>query len=432
MTATRDFNYTAVTPEQGMALEDSSPDLLLWGPGGSGKTECGTVKAIAVAAQHPNNRIFLIRRKKVDLRLTLWKRFIERVPMELVASKDENRMYYKLTNGTEFLGLGLDTVQDVNKLASAECGMAVIEEAIEINEEHFDEKIKRAVRLPSAPFHQTLLLCNPGTPAHWIHKRWIMEKRQGYRNLYMPTIPQEANVLPQTFYDWLYSLTGIFAKRYREGKWVAIEGLVYTFDPEHHIIDPFPIHPNEGKVVCANDFGYDHPFVGHWWWVSPEDIWYLYREIYKTHKRVALHGEDMVGYFRKDARRPSVICDHDAENMADLRAAGIDTRHANKERLAGQQSVEKLFEEDRIFFFRDCLVERDMRRVIRKLPTCTVEEFPLYGWSNKGKEDMIKEFDDGMDTMRYAVHTGAPVEIDKEDIYANTESVTDQIANEWD
>jgi hypothetical protein len=245
-----------------------------------------------------------------------------------------------------------------------------------------------------------------------------MEKRQGYRNIYMPTIPPEEGLLKESFYVWFNSLTGIFAKRYREGKWVAIEGLVYTFDPAHHIIDPFPIPANEGQVVCANDFGYDHPFVAQWWWVSPEDIWYLYREIYKTHKRVALHGDDIVGYFRKDERLPRVICDHDAENMADLRAAGIDTVHANKERLAGQQSVEKLFEENRIFFFRDCLVERDMRRVIRKLPTCTVEEFPLYGWSNKGKEDMIKQFDDGMDTMRYAVHTGAPAEIDKEDIYA--------------
>ena len=43
---------------------------------------------------------------------------------------------------------------------------------------------------------------------------------------------------------------------------------------------------------------------------------------------------------------------------------------------------------------------------MQKLPIKTEDEFEFYVWANKKtKEDMVKELDDGMDCMRYAVHT---------------------------
>ncbi len=398
-----------LTPTQLEALESNASNLLLWGPGGSGKTEIASLKPVLVGCDS-KTIVYLIRRKKVDLRLTLWKRFCEKLPQELVVAQDQNRMYYRIQNGTEFFGLGLDTMKDVNKLASTECGLAVIEEATEMPEIYFDEKIKRSTRWPPAKLHQTLLCCNPGSPMHWIRHKFLLENRTGYKNIYMPTLPKELGILPLSWYEWLESLTGVFAQRYRDGKWVAVEGVVYPYDPQKHNIsrEKFnKIKLGAGKIVIAVDFGYEHPFVCQWWYISPEDNWYRYREIYMTNRRAEVHAKDIKQFCEEDGiPNHEVICDHDAENRADLRNAGIPTPLAVKDRLAGQQSVQKLFEEGRIFFVEGSLVEPDMRQVIKKLPTRTEEEFPLYVWANsKTKEDMIKQFDDGMDCMRYAIHT---------------------------
>ncbi len=181
-----------VTKEQKLSIEDITPNLLLWGQGGSGKTQVGVWKALLIGSMYKNNRIFLIRRKKVDLRTTLWKRMVELLPEEWIISGNESQMYYKIKNGTEFFGFGLDSIADVNKLASTECGTAIVEEATEIKEENFDEKIQRSVRYPKVPFHQTVLMCNPQSPSHWIYNRFIVNKDKNYNIFFLKHYPVQS------------------------------------------------------------------------------------------------------------------------------------------------------------------------------------------------------------------------------------------------
>ena len=125
-----------------------------------------------------------------------------------------------------------------------------------------------------------------------------------------------------------------------------------------------------------------------------------------TNRTVKVHSETIKEYCEKDKiKTPEIICDHDAEDRATLEENGIMTVKAEKDRLGGQQSVHNLFDNDRIFFFKDAVIETDTRRQIQKMPTCTEQEFGIYKWNNKGKEDMVKTKDDGMDCMRYAIHT---------------------------
>lgn len=88
-----------ITNEQKEVMEDMSPDLLAWGQGGSGKTQVGADKALLIATLYPGNVIYLIRRKKVDLRITLWKRFADKITDEMIVKKDEGRMYFRMANG---------------------------------------------------------------------------------------------------------------------------------------------------------------------------------------------------------------------------------------------------------------------------------------------------------------------------------------------
>jgi phage terminase large subunit len=220
-------------------------------------------------------------------------------------------------------------------------------------------------------------------------------------------------ILPPSYYLRIESLRGIYRARYKEGKWTAFEGLVYPFDPMKHVISRkkfekmFPNgFPSGWKTVIDVDFGYEHPFVCHWWKVSPENVWYLYREIYHTKIRPTIHGKNIVRFCKEDKVDPIAICDWDAAARADLRSCGIKTIKAKKDKILGQNAVEELFELNHIFFLEDALVEKDQSLEIAGKPTCTVDEFAGHIWLGKGKkEGWVEEDDHGMDGMRYGIYT---------------------------
>jgi PBSX family phage terminase large subunit len=396
--------FSARTEPQARAFEDISPMLLHDGGWFSGKTHVVAAKGMLLGLLYPGNCIGFVRRKRVDLEATLWKWFVDKVlPPELVTEHNDQKLYRKIRNGSEFFGAGLDSNGEVNKLASREYGFIGVEEATEIQEDDFDEKLLRCMRLPTVPFRQLMLVCNPQGPGHFLYQRFVVKKFDNYKRIQATILPN----VPPNYQAILDQMTGVFRLRYVLGEWASFEGLVYPFNPEKHIIEPFDIPKDWKRVICV-DFGFDHPFVCQWWAVSPSDVWYLYREIYYSRRTVKTHSKQIREFCDKDGiDYPNIICDHDAEDSATLRENGFETTLAQKDRLSGQQAVFDKFENDKIFYFRDCTIERDTRLVMEKKPASTIEEFPTYIWTNKAKEDMVKEKDDGMDTNRYAVYTDA-------------------------
>lgn len=433
-----------IAPEsraQHEAMLDKSLSLLFDGPWGSGKTHLGAGKGLAVGYDIPNNCIALVRKKRVDLEATLWKWFIDKIlPPEMVIDHNDAKLFRKITNGTEFHGVGLDSDKDVNKLASREYGLIIVEEAREISEDDFDEKILRCLRKPGIPFHQVVLLTNPDSPAHWIFKRFMLKRMDGYNRIKGTTLK---HLLPKSYLQRLDQLTGIYRKRYRDGEWVAAEGMVYPFDPMRHIVKSFAI-PYSWRRVMSIDFGFDHPFVAQWYAISPSDVWYMYREIYYSNRTVRNHAQQIKRFIQWDIENalrtleldmqegrinnarykekrdeiefnmnPSIICDHDAEDIATLNENGLRTRPAQKDRLAGQQAVYSKVENEQLYLFDDALVEVDQRLMMEGKPIRTADEYGTYVWVSKGKEDMVKEKDDGMDCQRYAIYTTGDYALDK-------------------
>jgi phage terminase large subunit len=226
--------------------------------------------------------------------------------------------------------------------------------------------------------------------------------------------------LPQSYYDRLDALRGVYRDRYRDGLWTAYEGLVYPYDPLKNLvsIDDVPFS-QEGDYYLGIDFGTDHPFSCQFWFKSPSDYWYMYREVYYSQRTARHHAPLIIQGCEKDGIEvPTIICDHDAEGIDTLREEfkkamrekdcpirNVRFIKAIKDRLDGQQAVYNLFEDERIFFVENALVERDQRLEMEGKPTCTVEEFAGHIWSGKTKEEWVKRDDHGMDTMRYVVYT---------------------------
>ena len=391
------------SPSQLEALYDFSPNLMYYGPWGNGKTFVLAAKALLMARMIPRNKIALIRRKRLHLEATTWKVLIDEVlPKSWISYYNKSKLYIRLHNGSEMFGYGLDSGDQLNALASQQFGWIGVEESREIREDQYDEQIGRSLRLPHVPdkFQQVMNVTNPDKPSHFLNVRFNTERWKGYKAIKGKILDK---LLPKSYIERVDQLRGVFRKRYKDGLWVGAEGMVYPFDPAVHIIERFPI-PKEWERVVVIDWGFDNPFVCQWWAIDPEGVWFLYREIYETHRTVPSLAPEIKAFNDVDGINPQVICDHDPGNRAILKAHKIKTKNAVKDRSNGQGTVEDLFNAEKIYHFEDALVRVDQRLVEARLPWCTVQEYPGYTWL-EGKEDMSHEEDHGMDTLRYGTHT---------------------------
>ena len=101
------YSFQPQNIEQKEAMEDTSHDLLFHGPWGTGKTHLGAAKAYMLAALYPGNVIGLIRKKRVDLKATLWKWFTDKIlPPAVVTAKNDTELYRRIVNGSEIYGIG--------------------------------------------------------------------------------------------------------------------------------------------------------------------------------------------------------------------------------------------------------------------------------------------------------------------------------------
>lgn len=160
------------------------------------------------------------------------------------------------------------------------------------------------------------------------------------------------------------------------------------------------------------DFGYVNPFVCQWWAIDGDGRMYRYREIYMTKRTVAQHAEQ-IKLLSIGETYEATIADHDAEDRATLRQAGIETLAATKEVSRGIQAVQQRLarghdERPRLFLLKNALVEPDAALAEAKKPTCAEAEFPAYVWQTTpdgrpDKEEPLKVNDHAMDCIRYAV-----------------------------
>ena len=389
-------------------MEATEASILFCGPWGSGKTRLMAEKAYYLCGRYPGYKAALVRRDLVHLRKTTWKELIEKtIPPWIMnrARYNKSELDIRFPNGAEICGCGLDESQ---KLASTEFSFIGVEEAIEIQDEDRFSWVEGRCRQPFQTFHQVMYACNAGAPAHYLYQRFYMRKF-GAMNGDDRVIEGETlwPILPASYRARMGMLKGRYRERFLENRWVGYEGLVYdVFDPGKMMIDreEAPKDMDKWDYVVAVDFGFNHPFVCQLWAVSPDDVWYLDKEIYQTGRTINSLSTD-INKMLKGKRVIDIFSDHDAEDQATLEEHGISTQNAQKEVSPGIQTVYNKMEKGQIKFFSDALVEKDPVLEMKGRPTCSVEEIQGYVWAEKSKESPKKERDDGMDTMRYAMHS---------------------------
>ena len=412
MTQSNSFNRfdTSQLPQQKEFMEALEKELLYSGAFGAGKSRVGCEKGLFLSLKYAGNKGLIIRKTFSSLRITTmdtWTRYV--CPPHLISSFNQETHICRLNNGSEILFAGLNDHPE--KIGSFEAGWIFIDESIEFSEDDYVMLLGR-LRLNTVPFRQIFMATNPASGQHWLYHKFYLEKDDGRKVIEANSLDNPYN--PQDYIDTLMKLRGRYRDRYVLGKWVGYEGLVYDLaDPFEIVVEPFPI-PSHWDRYGSIDFGYTNPFVFQWWAKCPNNEetneihgWYMYREIYTSHKTI-----ERIAPIIKSYNDPVIatFSDHDAEDRATLEEKGILTDLADKAIGPGVQTVYELFGEKQIHFFSNALVEVDDYLIDKKRPTCTVEEFGNYRWSESkvsanAKELPLDKDNHGMDALRYMFQT---------------------------
>ncbi|ACZ63738.1 PBSX family phage terminase large subunit [Enterococcus faecalis] len=272
---------------------------------------------------------------------------------------------------------------------------AYINEASLAKQEVFAEIVSRC----SATGARILADTNPDNPEHWLKKEYIDNSSKSIQSFHFGL--DDNTFLSERYRTNIKASTpsGMFYDRDIKGLWVSADGVVYKdFDANKHYIDSSDLPPL-AKYYCGVDWGYDHwgsiVVIGE----TEDGTAYLVEEHASQYEEidywVGIAKEIQARYggripFYCDSARP--------EHVSRFVREGLNAINAFKARLSGVESVAKRFKTNRLYICRD---------KVKKFR----DEIYQYIWNKKTGEP-IKEFDDVLDSLRYAIYSN--------EVYSNT------------
>ena len=244
---------------------------------------------------------------------------------------------------------------------------AYVNEASLANEIVFKEIISRC----SGEGARVVWDSNPDNPNHWLNRDYI-GKNDG-KIIDFSFKLDDNTFLSKRYIDSIKAATpkGKFYDRDILGKWTVAEGAIYAdYDTEIHVVDELP---DMRRYFGGIDWGYTHvaaQFKEIDWWVE------------QARKLTNIYGNIP---FYADSARPEHVARFDNE--------GFDISNANKSVIAGIELIAKLFKEQRLY-------------VKRGFVPRFFDEIFQYRWKeNSTKDEPLKEFDDVLDGVRYAIYS---------------------------
>lgn len=264
---------------------------------------------------------------------------------------------------------------------------AYVNEASLANEIVFKEIISRC----SGEGARVVWDSNPDNPNHWLNRDYI-GKNDG-KIIDFSFKLDDNTFLSKRYIDSIKAATpkGKFYDRDILGKWSVAEGAIYAdYDSKIHVVDELP---DMRRYFAGIDWGYTHYgsiiVVGE----GVDGNYYLVDGVAAQFKEIDWWVEqarkltDIYGNipFYADSARP--------EHVARFENEGFDISNANKSVIAGIELIAKLFKEQKLY-------------VKRGFVPRFFDEIYQYRWKeNSTKDEPLKEFDDVLDSVRYAIYS---------------------------
>lgn len=239
--------------------------------------------------------------------------------------------------------------------------------------------------------------CNPEYPGHWFYREWILKKEiRGalYLHFTMDDNPSLSTTLKER-YRRLY--TGTFYQRFIEGKWVAVEGLIYPYMSQIASFCEVPSStPSRYALSC--DYGIVNP-TSCGLWAEIDQVWYRIDEYYYDSRKEGetRTDEEHYNHILKMIEDKSIDCitvDPSAASFITLirRYGKYKVIPAKNNVIEGIKEVSGALKRGDIKICKNCFN--------------SIREFSLYRWQNTtNKDNPVKENDHAMDDIRYFVST---------------------------
>ena len=184
-----------------------------------------------------------------------------------------------------------------------------------------------------------------------------------------------------------------------KGHFAAFLGAVYkTFATDTHVCQPFPI-PEHWSRFRAIDFGYNNAFCCLWLARDDDRCWYVYAEHYQSRETLAYHAERIKQISAGDFYRMT-WADHDTQDVAELKALGIDTLPARKDVHLGIEAVQSALK-----------IQPNGKPRLQVFSNCknTIREIKGYRWAEgtetkDAKDEPLKVDDHCPDCLRYGIY----------------------------
>ena len=265
---------------------------------------------------------------------------------------------------------------------------AYINEASLANETVFKEIISRC----SGEGARIIFDTNPDNPNHWLKRDYIDSKDPMIIDFRFTL--DDNTFLSKRYVKSIKSATpsGKFYDRDILGLWTIAEGAIYAdFDKDKHIVEKAP--NNIVHYYAGVDWGYDHygsiVILGE----TVDGTTYIVDGIAKQYEEIDFWVEQAHDFKKKygdidfyaDSARP--------EHVMRFNREGFKVHNARKEVIAGIEEVAKLWKNDKLFYVQGSVPRFE-------------EEIYQYKWKpNSAKDEPLKEYDDVLDAIRYAIYT---------------------------
>ena len=294
--------------------------------------------------------------------------------------------------GVKVIQTSHGTIGGIGKIRGMTAYGAYINEASLAREEVFDEIKSRC----SGEGARIIVDTNPDNPEHWLLKDYIQAKADGIISYHFTLY--DNTFLSQRYIDNIVETTpaGMFADRGIKGLWVSGKGAIYSaFDKEKHIISAKDAENIEfERLFCGVDWGYEHYGVIVVFGVYGGS-YYLVEEYAHQHMHVDEWAEIALSIKGRYGNIPFYCDSARTEHIAKFCEHGINAQLANKRVLSGIEEVATLINTNRFYVvYNDCPRFR--------------EEIYLYCWKPNTGEP-LKQNDDVMDSMRYAIYSDMTV-----------------------
>ncbi len=293
--------------------------------------------------------------------------------------------------GVQVVQTGHSKVSGIGAIRGMTAYGAYINEASLAHEEVFDEIKSRC----SGSGARIIVDTNPDHPEHWLLKDYIENKEPKAGILEFSFQLDDNTFLNERYKESIKASTpsGMFYERNINGQWVSGDGVVYSdFDLELNTVTEEELNDIPMKEYFAGvDWGYEHYgsiiVIGR----SIKGEFYLIEEHAHQFKFIDDWVEIAKGIVERygninfycDTARP--------EYVTEFRKHRLRAINADKSVMSGIENVAKLFKQRKL-------------KVLYEQMDRFKQEIYKYVW-HPTKGEPIKEFDDVMDSLRYAIYT---------------------------